>query len=414
EGGYFDIQAEQGRSTLIFSFIGYVSQEIEGDGQRDSLLKVYLVAHEISLASVEVLSTGFQEISAERATGSFSHLDNKLVTRRVSTNLLDRMEDLTPGLIFNRDRADLDKGENISIRGNISLLADNRPLIVLDNLAYDGPIESINPNDVESITVLKDAAAASIWGAKAGNGVIVITTKNGKFSSPLKVNFTSNSTLGKAFDPFYSPQMAVADFIDVEHRLFDQGYFDGEFNAFDQGKLSPVVESLFQSRNHEIPESELQNRLSKFKTGDIRAHLKEDFYRNSFNQQLALNVSGGMQSYRYFVGLGYDHNRESRVSEQSERITFSTRQNWASPNGRWNVGLHAYLSTSGDRSGFPDLEGLSPYDRLKDTSGNPLAVYKNYNVRFIESMRETELLNWDFVPMKEFNASETQNKLNEV
>ena len=249
EEGEFKLSASPGNYTLVISFIGYLSQEVNLVLPTSNDLDIILAPDEISLASVEVLSTGFQQISAERATGSFSQVSNELVTRRVSTNLLDRMEDLTPGLIFNRDRADLSKGESISIRGNSSLLADTRPLIVLDNLAYDGPIESINPNDVESITVLKDAAAASIWGAKAGNGVIVITTKNGKFSSPMKVNLTSNSTVGRAFDPFYAPQMSVPDFVEVENRLFDQGFYDGDYNAFDQGKLSPVVESLFQWRN---------------------------------------------------------------------------------------------------------------------------------------------------------------------
>lgn len=414
EDGNFTIQVAPGSYTLVLSFIGYLTQEVQVAAPQREALKIYLAPDEISLASVEVLSTGFQEISAERATGSFSHLDNELITRRVSTNLLDRMEDLTPGLVFNRDRADLGKGESISIRGNSSLLADTQPLIVLDNLAYDGPIESINPNDVESITVLKDAAAASIWGAKAGNGVIVITTKNGKFSSPMKVNLTSNSTLGQSFDPFYAPQMSVADFVDVERRLFDQGYYDGDYNAYDQGKLSPVVESLFQLRNGEIAESELEGRLAGFKAQDIRSYLEEDFYRNSFNQQLALNVSGGTESYRYFASLGYDQNRDTRVSDGSGRITLNLRQNWASLNRKWNVGLHAYLASSRDQSGFPDLEGLSPYDRLRDDSGNPLAVYKNYNVRFLASLQDSELLNWEYVPIEEINASKNRNKLFEV
>ena len=90
------------------------------------------------------------------------------------------------------------------------------------------------------------------------------------------------------------------------------------------------------------------------------------------------------------------------------------RQNWASQNGKWQVGLHAYLANSGERSGFPDLEGLSPYDRLKDQSGNPLAVYKNYNVRFIESLQDSELLDWQFVPLHEINASRSENTLTEI
>ncbi|WP_339758464.1 SusC/RagA family TonB-linked outer membrane protein [Algoriphagus aquimarinus] len=410
EKGEFILPATSGKYLLVLSFIGYLKQEFEVDIPQLSHVKVLLSVDEISLASVEVLSTGIQEISAERATGSFSHLNNELISRRVSTNLLDRMEDLTPGLVFNRDRADLAKGESISIRGQSSLFSDTQPLIILDNLAYDGAIENINPNDVESITVLKDAAAASIWGAKAGNGVIVITTKKGKLGSPLKVNLTSNSTLGQSFNPFYAPQMSVADFVEVEQRLFQQGVYDGDYNAYDQKKLSPVVESLFQQINGEITDSDLQNRLSGYKTTDLRSYLAEDFYSNSFSQQIALNLSGGSETYGYFVGLGYDRIRESTVSDLSQRITLNLRQNWKSVNSKLNMGLQTYLVSAGNSSGFPVLEGLSPYDKLKDEAGYPLSVMKNYNSRFIESLRDTDLLNWDFIPLNEINASSIQNR----
>src|SRR5690606_1445510 len=127
-----------------------------------------------ALQELEVVSTGYQEIPRERATGSFVQLDETTLNRRVSTSILERLEDITPGLIFNRT---LQNNDPITIRGRSTINANPRPLIVVDNFPYDGEIENINPNDVEKITVLKDAAAASIWGAQAGNGVIVITTK---------------------------------------------------------------------------------------------------------------------------------------------------------------------------------------------------------------------------------------------
>jgi TonB-dependent SusC/RagA subfamily outer membrane receptor len=90
-------------------------------------------------------------------------------------DVLSRLEDVTSGLIFNRNVEG--NTNDISIRGRSTIFGNARPLIVIDNFPYDGDINNINPNDVESVTVLKDAAAASIWGARAGNGVIVITTK---------------------------------------------------------------------------------------------------------------------------------------------------------------------------------------------------------------------------------------------
>src|SRR5690606_4883361 len=134
-----------------------------------------------TLAIEEVqVNTGYQRIPKERTTGSFVYIDNKLLNRRVTTNLMDRLDGVTSGLVFNRNNQGSGNETPISIRGRSTLFANPEPLIILDNFPYEGDLASINPNDVESITVLKDAAAASIWGVRAGNGVIVITSKNGR------------------------------------------------------------------------------------------------------------------------------------------------------------------------------------------------------------------------------------------
>ena len=115
-----------------------------------------------------LINTGYYAIPKERATGAFSHIDQELLNRTNSTNILDRLEGVAGSMLF--DRRNLE-GENVSgrpeirVRGLNSIDSDSSPLIVLDNFPYDGNISTINPNDIESVTVLKDAAAASIWGA---------------------------------------------------------------------------------------------------------------------------------------------------------------------------------------------------------------------------------------------------------
>lgn len=101
------------------------------------------------------------------------------------------------------------------------------PLIVVDNFPFEGDINQLNPNDVESVTLLKDAAATSIWGARAGNGVIVITTK--KASNKFKVDFSTNWTLQTPEDLYYDPIVKSTDFIDVERMLFERGHYDNLF-----------------------------------------------------------------------------------------------------------------------------------------------------------------------------------------
>ena len=133
-------------------------------------------------------STGYQKIPKERATGSFVQVDSMLLNRSVSTNILDRLDGVTSGLIFNKNKPN-GTFTDISIRGRSTIFGNDKPLIVLDNFPYEGDASNINPNDVASITVLKDAAAASIWGTRAGNGVIVINTKNAKFGQSLEVKY---------------------------------------------------------------------------------------------------------------------------------------------------------------------------------------------------------------------------------
>lgn len=150
------------------------------------------------LKGVEIVSTGYQTLPKERATGSFVQINNELLNRRISTNVLDRLEGIASGVVFNRNNLPSNERMGISIRGRSTIdpLVNANPLVVLDNFPYEGDLANINPNDIESITLLKDAAAASIWGARAGNGVIVITSKKGAFNKPLKVELNTNVTIG--------------------------------------------------------------------------------------------------------------------------------------------------------------------------------------------------------------------------
>ncbi|HBW80276.1 MAG TPA: SusC/RagA family TonB-linked outer membrane protein, partial [Sphingobacterium sp.] len=138
----------------------------------------------------------------------------------------------------------------MNIRGLNSFSgASIAPLIVVDNFPYEGSLDQINPNDVESVTLLKDAAATSIWGARAGNGVIVITTK--KASNGFQATFSSNWTFQAPEDLYYTPVVKATDAIDVEMMLFDKGYYNNLFtNPLSLRKIipSPVVNMLQKAK----------------------------------------------------------------------------------------------------------------------------------------------------------------------
>src|SRR5690606_26350198 len=215
-------------------------------------------------------STGYQTLPKERATGSFVQVDNELLNRRVSTNILDRLDGVTSGLVFDRRAGN---NQNINIRGISTIFSDNLPLIVVDNFPYEGALENINPNDIESITVLKDAAAASIWGVRAGNGVIVITTKKGAKGSKRTVSFNANTTVAEKPNLFYEPQMASGSYVEIEEFLFNNGYFDAALRN-DFQSVSPVVEALYLNRQGLLGDAETADRLSGFKQTDVRNDLE--------------------------------------------------------------------------------------------------------------------------------------------
>lgn len=398
--GKFSLSLKPGAYELRISFIGFrtIQQTVEVPlGMLP--LTVALETDEIGLDQVEVLSTGYQQIPKERATGSFAFLDQELVDRRVSTSVLDRLEDVTPGLIFNRAGAINDP---ISIRGRSTLFGNTLPLIVIDNLPYEGPIENINPNDVASITVLKDAAAASIWGAQAGNGVIVITTKSGKFNQPIQVSLQSNLTRVEQQDLFYQPLMEMEDFIQQERNLFNTGFYNARITNAARLPVSPVVETLLAARSGLISEQEATARLSQFAMQDSREELNKYYYRPAVRQQHAVQVSGGGDKYRFNYSAGLDSNLEDIRGNGNRRITLNARQDWRLLNGKLDIATGIALVRS-DRRVSTTLPNLYPYEKLTDGEGNPVSVVGLLNSRFVESTVGSELLDWRFIPLEEIN-----------
>ncbi|MGB3103938.1 TonB-dependent receptor plug domain-containing protein, partial [Sphingobacterium siyangense] len=235
--GSFELMVTQPTGKVKFTFIGY--NTVESSYSVAVPMRIYLVPKDNQLDEVEVVSTGYQKIPKERATGSFEFVDNKLLNRKVSTDFVSRLQDVVPGIsIFDKGQRET-KGflMRMNVRGQSSLTAAS-PLIVVDGVPYEskladyglGEFNNINPNDIESISVLKDASAASIWGAQSGNGVIVITTKKGKFNARPKIAFNSNISIKNKPDLFYYPQMTAKDYIDLTQILFDKGRYDSYFN----------------------------------------------------------------------------------------------------------------------------------------------------------------------------------------
>ena len=415
-----NFRLKTGTKSLILqvSYIGYQKADVFVVADSKSLT-ILLDVLPAQLAEV-VVSTGYQTIPAERATGSFVQVDNKLLNRRVSTNLLERLEDVTPGLLFNKGKS---AGANlISIRGQNTIYGNAGPLIVLDNFPYDGDISSINPNDVESISILKDAAAASIWGSRAGNGVIVITTKKGRYNERIKISFNANTTIGEKPDLFYQPRMSSADFIEVEKQLFDKGFYVNAETGYNNPAITPVVELLIAQRDGQVSAEQANLQIANLANNDVRNDFSNYFYQKSINQQYALNLNGGNDIQRYYISGGYDHNRDNLVANGITRYTFNAGQSLSLLNKKLELNTGFYYTKSNLATGNPgtNLIGLRtgsaatlyPYASIADEAGNPLAITHDYRQSFIQDAQQLGLLNWSYKPLEEIIlADKTQNSL---
>lgn len=406
--GNFRIAGLEPTSVLVISFLGFHTLEMSALDLADNPSPViYLLEEVTGLDEVTVLSTGFQEIPKERATGSFVQVDRELINRKVSTGLLERLEDVTPSLIFNRGPGA--SSDPVTIRGRNTLFAETQPLVIVDNFPYDSPLENINPNDVESITILRDAAAASIWGARSGNGVIVIKTKSGSFKSPMRVTLNSNVNWIQKPDLFAGSQMDIGEFISVEEQLFNNGNFNSRYNLASRPPLSPVVETLFAFREGNISLAEKNSALARFSTYDSRSERMDHFYRTATNQQYSLGIDGGTDLYRYAVSLGYDKNQNSVPGNFNNRYTTSLQNDWRSANSRLELGAALYWTLSENESGT-QVPSMQPYERLRDGEENPISVIRDFNFKYIQEMKERGFLDGTYTPLNEIGLASNRTR----
>lgn len=183
-----------GDAVLMVSYIGYTSSQLPVNGR--SAINIRLEASSTALNQLVVVGYGVQK--KVDLTGSVAVVDQKMLENRPVSNAIQALQGTAPGLIVTRtDGQPGQEGWNINIRGFFSLNGTNSPLIIVDGVP--GSLSDINPDDIASISVLKDAAAASIYGAKASGGVILVTTKMGK-KDKLTVNYTGLYTIKQIYN----------------------------------------------------------------------------------------------------------------------------------------------------------------------------------------------------------------------
>ena len=399
------------------SAIGYAPMDTLIRFQSDGLTDISLTPQARVLEEV-VVSTGYQQLPKERATGSFSFVDNQTFNEQVGTDVISRLEAVANSVQV--DRSAMISSDRLLVRGLNSISGPTAPLIVLDNFPYEGSLNNINPNDIENVTILKDAAAASIWGARAGNGVIILTTKKANTGQRFQVLFNSNVRISNRPDLFYVDKISSSDYIDVENMLFDAGYYTNYINDRNRPALSPVVELLFERQNASPAEQTIIDvELMRLRGVDVRNDFNEYVYRKAVSQQYHLNILGGADLTQWNISVGYDNNVD-QLHAQYRKLNLRV-QHTLNPAKGLTINSSMYYTQRNDKEGVEGYgqissvnNGLFPYAELADEWGNPLPLIKTIRQGFIENEVDPRMLDWKYYPLDDMRHIDRSSALNGI
>ncbi|AQX90580.1 MULTISPECIES: SusC/RagA family TonB-linked outer membrane protein [Elizabethkingia] len=417
--GSFNFIAKGKNIKLKIKEPGYREEELGVNLPQEKPLVIYLRSQEgekeTEIAGVNI-STGYQKIPKERATGSFSSVDQKLLSQQVSTGILERLPAIANGLSVSKG---LNENGQLLVRGLSTMQGPKSPLIVVDNFPYEGDIRNINPNMVESVSILKDAAASSIWGARAANGVIVITTKSSKFNRPLSVEFSTNISLSPKPDLEYSRQMSSRDFIDMEKELFKRGYYNSDINSPNYPVLTPVVDLLNKEKKGVITSEEVSREIERLKQIDVRDQYLKYMYQPLENRQYALGISGGSSDFSWTSFAGFDDN-SGNLGEKYQRLNLRFQNTWK-PFSKLTITTGMYFTNTYTKSGRSAYNSISmkgswkvPYLEFADPSGSAFVMNSILNQDYKNAQKGKGLLDWNYYPLTDWRNNEVKTSQTEI
>lgn len=403
--GHFMLPGIKEQDVLEVTGIHIQSREISPGKQRTLQIVTQLKITELDSVSVS-FKTGYQYVPKERATGSFVHLDNKAINRTATTDILSRIQGLASGVDVRTTSGDFgSRTTGISIRGISTISANTAPLVIFDNFPFEGDIKSINPNDIEDITVLKDAAAASIWGARSGNGVIVITSKKGNLNQPVRVSVTSNLNIAARPNLYRIPSVTSADYINLEAFLYRQGYYQQYLDNPAMPALTPAVETFIKAASGAISSVDSARIISNLQMADVRQQFSKYLYRTAAVQQYAVNISGGSASQHYFMSAGYDNNAGNRINNSYTRFTVNGSNTFLLLKNRLEISNTIWYAHSQNQSNADLINAFYPYMQLADAGGKALPV-SMYRQPYIDTVGGGRLTDWHYYPLNELQYTD--------
>ena len=431
--GHFTINVTSANNTLQVNYIGYLETERSFEKSASTGVVTIKVMSNSSLLD-EVVVNGFQSVSKERSTAAVAIVDNKKLNENVNVDLLSALEGRVAGLAYVKNVNGIGVADQPLLRGQGTYSVTNvgtAPLVVIDGLPTETALENVNPYDIESVTVLKDAAASSIYGSRSANGVIVLTTKKG--SGPVKVtlntDFFVDTKPGFSLMHYASP----GDILNYETDVYNQErarYTTTEsmFAAYGTAAngtikyYSPLYQ-LYRDRDAgKVTADQVTQQLSDWSDNDYYEQYRDNVWRNAFRQRYNLSISSATSKSNTFTSINYDNSAQRTINNKDDKLTLYFKNTYNVTN--WlttTIGVNgAYTNSVSTDASYNSYDAIQPryasivnadgslnyadYVNLSSGAGTTAAVngalvdalssnsnYRSYNFNILQSLQEGQI-----------------------
>ena len=373
--GEFTLSGVPAKGTLVISFIGYQTQEIQVNNQQK--LSINLKEDSQQLQEVVVVAVGYGDVRRKDLTGSIAKADIKELVKTPVNNVAESLGGRIAGVQVSSTDGGLGDNFNIVIRGAGSLTQSTAPLYVIDGFPQEtSNMGSLNPNDIESIDVLKDASATAIYGSRGANGVVIITTKKGKSGKPT-ISYNGSFTVGLVNNTpemmdgyeFVKLQQEVMGAEDFKNMYLKDGNTLEDYRKFKSYDWQKEIYRTAMSHNHHV--------LLNGNAGDLKYSTSV-----SYNDQEGVIINSDLNRYQARVNLSQQFNKRLKVDANANFA--STTQNGPNPSNNTSAmstafmySVWAYRPVSPSGADLKDEIYDTDIDMAEDYRFNPVLSAKN-------------------------------------
>ncbi|WP_173002969.1 SusC/RagA family TonB-linked outer membrane protein [Chitinophaga sp. SYP-B3965] len=402
--------------VIEVSYIGYETRSVpvtETLAYATSLI-IQLEPSVTVLENVQVVvNTGYQRIRPEQSTGAISQITTKEYESQISTDFLSGLNGKVSGLLINNDIKFNSTVNGVpsskslfNIRGISTITGNQNPLIVIDGFPTELSLSMIDPNEIKSITILKDAAAATVYGVRASNGVIVIERKKATAGHP-RMNFRATTSFTPADDYTRYRWAKDGSAINVG---YDQDINKNSIDATTWNRLNtsnsanaetPAYYIMAQQAASIITPDQASRAFDALKDHNNSAEYGKLFQRTASIQNYHLDVSGGSSNATYYFTANYARNKLAQINNDNNRIILSGRTTLQLSERLSAELMTDYQENRENAAPVPDINSIYPYERLQDANGKPMPIISGSTINpfYNKVMMDNGLLDYLYYPM---------------